>query len=99
MIVPGSDTNVTKKQTPGTPRFPTDEEIEAEERRLLLSFAFKDQDEIEKYRREMNHILSQEFLVERPPESKYRDLKYKLRSKCIKISKKKTGLNSSLKFI
>jgi len=41
----------------GTPRFPTDEEIEAEERRLLLSFAFKDQNEIEKYRREMNYII------------------------------------------
>jgi hypothetical protein len=26
----------------GTPRFPTDEEIENEERRLLLTFAFKD---------------------------------------------------------
>jgi hypothetical protein len=41
----------------GTPRFPTDDEIEAEERRLLLSFAFKDQNEIEKYRREMNYII------------------------------------------
>lgn len=65
-----------RPQNQGTPRFPTDEEIEAEERRLLLSFAFKDADEIEKYRKEMNHVISQEFIVERPPEAKYRELKY-----------------------
>jgi hypothetical protein len=32
-----------KKNGIGTPRFPTQEEIENEERKLLLSFAFKDE--------------------------------------------------------
>ena len=44
----------------GTPRFPTDEEIEKEERRLLLTFAFKDQEEIDLYQREMSYIASKE---------------------------------------
>lgn len=70
-----------QKPNLGTPRFPTDEEIEVEERRLLLSFAFKDQDEIEKYRKEMNYIICQEFIVEKPPESRYRDLRHQLRRK------------------
>ena len=41
-----------------TPRFPNEEEIEFEERRLLLSFAFKDQIEIDRYRKEMQHLIS-----------------------------------------
>lgn len=41
-----------------TPRFPTDDEIEQEERRLLLSFAFKDIDEIATFRREMTYIIN-----------------------------------------
>jgi hypothetical protein len=42
----------------GTPRFPTDDEIEQEERRLLLTFAFKDTDEIATFRREMTYIMN-----------------------------------------
>jgi hypothetical protein len=45
----------------GTPRFPTDEEIEFEERKLLLSFAFKNEDEIETFRREMIIIVNTEY--------------------------------------
>ena len=44
----------------GTPRFPTDDEIEQEERRLLLTFAFKDKDEIATFRREITYIINQE---------------------------------------
>jgi hypothetical protein len=43
-----------------TPRFPTDEEIDEVEKRLLLSFAFKDDEEIERYRREMIYIVNQD---------------------------------------
>lgn len=81
----------------GTPRFPTDEEIETEERRLLLSFAFKDTDEIDKYRKEMNHMISQEFIVERPPETRYRDLKHQLRSKQYIVSNLVVGFEPSNK--
>jgi hypothetical protein len=47
----------------GTPRFPTDEEIEKEERRLLLTFAFKDEEEIELYQKEMSHVASKESQI------------------------------------
>lgn len=42
----------------GTPRFATQEEIEEEEKKLLLSFAFKDKEEIENYRKEMLLIIN-----------------------------------------
>jgi len=45
----------------GTPRFPTDEEIEIEERRLLLSFAFKDEDEIATFKRDMSIVVNTEY--------------------------------------
>jgi hypothetical protein len=45
----------------GTPRFPTDEEIEFEERKLLLSFAFKDEVEIQTFRREMSIVVNTEY--------------------------------------
>ena len=44
-----------------TPRFPTNEEIEVEERKLLLSFAFKNEDEIQTFRREMSLVVSTEY--------------------------------------
>jgi hypothetical protein len=45
----------------GTPRFPTNEEIEFEERKLLLSFAFKNEDEIQTFRREMSIVVNTEY--------------------------------------
>jgi hypothetical protein len=67
----------------GTPRFATDEEIEREEKRLLLTFAFKDDDELERFKKDMNFIINQEFIIEKPPESKIRGLRSDLRSKLI----------------
>lgn len=52
-----------------TPRFATDKEIEDEEKKLLLSFAFKDSEEIDRYRKDMTFIINQEPIIERPPES------------------------------
>lgn len=65
----------------GTPRFPTEEEIDAEEKRLLLSFAFKDEEEIERYRREMIFIINQEHMIDKPPSSKFKGLRNELKSK------------------
>ncbi len=42
----------------GTPRFATDEEIEKEEKKLLLSFAFKDDEEIDRFKKEMTFIIN-----------------------------------------
>ena len=64
-----------------TPRFPTEEEIEEQEKKLLLSFAFKNEEEIEKFKREMAFIISQEPIVERPSEQKFKSLKHEVRSK------------------
>jgi hypothetical protein len=50
-----------KKNGMGTPRFPTDEEIENEERKLLLSFAFKDEQEIDAFRKEMSLVVNTEY--------------------------------------
>lgn len=70
----------------GTPRFPTDEEIEKEERRLLLTFAFKDQEEIELYQKEMSYVASKENQIQRPLESTYKNLKHQLRSMILNSS-------------
>lgn len=67
--------------TGNTPRFATDEEIENEEKKLLLSFAFKDNDEIEKFRKEMTFIINQEPIIERPPDSYFKSLKTEIRRK------------------
>jgi hypothetical protein len=60
----------------GTPRFPTNEEIEFEERKLLLSFAFKNEDEIQTFRREMSIVVNTEYQIERPNENAYKVLRY-----------------------
>jgi hypothetical protein len=60
----------------GTPRFPTNEEIEFEERKLLLSFAFKNEDEIQTFRREMSIVVNTEYQIERPNENAYKALRY-----------------------
>ena len=60
----------------GTPRFPTNEEIEFEERKLLLSFAFKNEDEIQTFRREMSIVVNTEYQIERPDENAYKALRY-----------------------
>jgi hypothetical protein len=60
----------------GTPRFPTNEEIEFEERKLLLSFAFKNEDEIQTFRREMSIVVNTEYQIERPHENAYNALRY-----------------------
>jgi hypothetical protein len=46
-----------KKKVDGTPRFANDIEIHDEEIKFLLSFAFKNAQAIEEYRRQMNFII------------------------------------------
>lgn len=65
----------------GTPRFATEKEIEDEEMRMLLSFAFKDKKDEEKYRKEIFYIRNMiEPLIEKPSESQIKSLKAELRS-------------------
>lgn len=44
-----------------------------------MSFAFKDKDEIERFKRDMTFIMNQEPIIERPPESKIKNLRHDLR--------------------
>ena len=60
---------------PGTPRFPTEDEIEEEEKRLLMTFAFKDREELERFKKDMVLIINSEPIIERPLESKIRVLR------------------------
>jgi hypothetical protein len=70
-----------KKNGMGTPRFPTEEEIEIEERKLLLTFAFKDEEEVDSFRKEMSIVVNTEYQIDRPPEIQYKQLRHQLRSK------------------
>jgi hypothetical protein len=67
----------TKKDT-GTPRFATDHEIEVAEKRLLLSFAFKDEEEEETYKKEISYIKGIEKMIDKPIESSYKSLRSEL---------------------
>eukprot|EP00347_Sterkiella_histriomuscorum_P018386 403345697 len=78
----------------GTPRFPTDEEIEEQELKMLLTFAFKDEEEIDRFSREMTFIINQDPIIERPPESKIKNLRTELRRD--KPSNKKTLVFTSI---
>ena len=49
-----------QKKLNGTPRFATGEEIENEEKRLLLTFAFKNQDEVDNFKRELSFVINME---------------------------------------
>jgi len=47
----------------------------------LLTFAFKDEEEVEKYRKEMSFIINQEPIVDKPPENTFKSLKFEIRRK------------------
>ena len=63
---------VNQNRKSGTPRFPTEEEIEEEEKRLLMTFAFKDKEELDRFKKDMALIINSEQIIERPIESKYK---------------------------